>query len=224
MKIEVKGYIVPNEDKDIYDFLGYPATSPKDVSSVLDKAGGMPVTVEINSYGGDVWAGSEIYSALRGYSGNVNIQIVGLAASAASVIAMAGKSEMSPTAMMMVHNAAGSADGNYHTMDSASNMLQTANKTVANAYISKTGMSEKDALSMMDQETWLTAQEALDKNLIDGILFEDHKPMALVNSLPMPPHDLIEKVRNTIKNPQAQIGQADFLQAKLNFLKLKVRK
>lgn len=220
MKISVKGAIVPNHDKWIYDYLDMDATCPKDVSDALEKSNGMPVDVEINSGGGDIFAGSEIYTALRGYAGGISIHIVGMAASSASVIAMAGKSEMSPTAMMMVHNVSAGAGGDYHAMDKSSEILQTANKTIAAAYVDKTKMSESDALTMMDKETWLTAQQAVDKGLVDKVMFADVQLVAAYVS-PMLPASVINKMRDTIKNPQAE-RQADFLQAKLNLLKVKV--
>ena len=95
-KIEVKGTIVGNADKWIYEWFGMDATCPKDVNAAISEANGEPLLVEINSGGGDVFAGSEIYTALKAYAGTVEINIVGLAASAASVIAQAGHSRISP--------------------------------------------------------------------------------------------------------------------------------
>lgn len=83
-KIEVKGPIIRNSEKWIYEWFGMEATCPKDIGNAIAEANGEPITVEINSGGGDVFAGSEIYTALRAYSGDVEIHIVGLAASAAS--------------------------------------------------------------------------------------------------------------------------------------------
>lgn len=221
MKIKVNGSIVRNGDKWIYDYFGIDATSPRDVNDALTKANGQPIDVEINSGGGDIFAGSEIYTALRSYAGGVNIYIVGLAASAASVIAMAGKSQMSPTAMMMVHNVSSYAEGDYRDMDKQSEVLQTANKTIAAAYIAKTGMSEPEALAMMDNETWLTAQQALEAKLIDGVMFDAPKLAAAYGS-GLLPESVIEKIRNTVKNPLG--NEADIFmqtaQAQLNLLKL----
>ena len=169
MKIDIKGAIVPNDDAWIYDFFGETYTSPKNVSAALEEANGEDVDIEINSGGGDVFAGSEIYAAIRAYPGTVNIHVVGLAASAASVIACAAKSDIAPTAQMMVHNVSTWAVGNYHDMDHASNMLKQANRAIAAAYVEKSGMSEKDALDLMDAETWITAQDAVDYGLIDKI-------------------------------------------------------
>jgi len=194
-------------------------------------ANGQSVEVFINSGGGDIFAGSQIYTELKAYKGDVKIHIVGLAASAASVVAMAGKSDISPTAMVMVHNVSTLAGGDYHDMEKASEVLQEANKAIAAAYITKTGMSEKDALAMMDRETWLTAQQAVDKGLIDSVMFESTQLVASYNS-GMLPQTVIEKVRNEIRNPfnsePKATSQTDFLmqqeaaQAKLNLLKLKL--
>lgn len=169
MKIDIKGAIVSNDDAWIYDWFGESYVSPAKVSAALEEANGEDVDIEINSGGGDVFAGSEIYAAIRAYPGTVNIHVVGLAASAASVIACAAKSDIAPTAQMMVHNVSTWAAGNYHDMDHASNMLKQANRAIAAAYVEKSGMSEKDALDLMDAETWITAQDAVDYGLIDKI-------------------------------------------------------
>lgn len=169
MRIEIKGAIVPNSDAWIYDWFGEDYTCPKNVASKITEADGEVLDVDINSGGGDVFAGSEIYSALRAYQGEVNIHVVGLAASAASVIAMAGKSDISPTAQLMVHNVSTYCGGNYHDMDKASDMLKQANRAIAAAYVAKAGMSEEEALELMDCESWLTAQDAVDYGLIDSI-------------------------------------------------------
>lgn len=220
--IPIKGVIVSNDDKPVYDWIGWEATCPADVSTALDKANGMPVDVEINSDGGDIFAASEIYSMLRGYAPGVQIKIVGVAASAASVIAMAGPSEMSPTAMMMVHNVSSYAEGDYHDMDKESEILQTANKTIAAAYVAKSGMTEREILEMMDKETWLTAQQAVDMGLVDKVMFAETPQLAAAFGN-MLPRSVIEKIKNQLINPQAAKQQADFLMAKLNFLRVKVR-
>lgn len=169
MKIDIKGAIVPNDEAWIYDWFGESYTSPKNVSAALEEANGEDVDIDINSGGGDVFAGSEIYAAIRSYPGTVNIHVVGLAASAASMIACAAKSDIAPTAQMMVHNVSTYAVGNYHDMDKASDMLRQANRAIAAAYVEKSGISEEDALDLMDAETWITAQDAVDYGLIDKI-------------------------------------------------------
>ena len=224
MRIDVKGTIIPTNDKWIYDWFDMESTCPKDINDALEKANGQSVEVYINSGGGDIFAGSEIYSAIKAYDGQVSIHIVGIAASAASVIAMAGKSDISPTAMIMVHNVSSMAAGDYHDMDKMSEVLQQANKAMASSYIAKTGMSEKDVLAMMDKETWLTAQQAVDKGLIDSIMFENAQLVAAYNSNILP-RSVINKIRNTIKNPNDTADEAVFLmqqkaEAKLKLLNL----
>lgn len=170
MGVEIKGYIVSDDDQPIYSFFGFTTFAPGNIRQALAEANGKPLDVEISTcYGGDIFAGSEIYSALRGYAGGVQIHITGLAASAASVIAMAGPSDMSPTAQLMVHRVSTIAQGNYHAMDGASDSLQQADKAMAAAYEAKSGMSEKDALKMMDAETWITAAQAVELGLVDKI-------------------------------------------------------
>ena len=169
MKIDVKGTIVSNDDAWIYDWFGIQNTSPALVEEALAEANGDDVDVDINSGGGDVFAGSEIYSALRAYEGNVKIHVVGFCASAASVIAMAGHSDMSPTAQMMVHNVSMTDSGDYHAHDKASEILRTANKSIAAAYVEKSGMELQEAVDLMDRETWLTAYDAVKYGLIDEI-------------------------------------------------------
>lgn len=222
MKIEVKGAIVPNDEKWIYDWLGYDAVCPRDVNESINRANGESIDVYINSGGGDVFSGSEIYSSLREYEGQVNIHVVGLAASAASVVACAGKSDISPTGMIMVHNVSGSTEGDYHLMDKSSEILQQANRTIAAAYMDKTGMSEAQALKMMDSETWLTAADAVEKGLIDSITEAKNIRFTASAAYGQLPAHTLEKIRNTVKNPQSS---ADFFirqkaQAQLNLLKL----
>ena len=218
-KINVKGAIVSDDNAWIYDYFDIPNTSPAKVNKIIDSImTNEDLEIEINSSGGDISAASEIYTAIRGYSkGNKKTNIVGSAYSAGSVIAMASESYMSPTAMMMVHKVSSGAEGNSNDMDKMSKVLQVADQTVANAYIAKSGMTMKDALKMMADETWLTAQQAKDKGLIDGIMFENTN-VQLNNSFSnMIPQEIIDRMQNDKLNNVCK----DKLQNKLNFLKLK---
>ena len=198
MKIYVKGTIVPNDDQWIYDLFDIDATSPAKVLEGIAAATekGEPLEVYINSGGGDVFAASEIYSAIREYSGDVKIHVVGLAASAASVIACAGKSDISPTAQIMVHNVSSATSGDYHDMDKMSETLQKVNETIANAYITKSGMAKEKALEIMDKETWLTADEAVELGLIDEIAGNKNAKSQLVAAYcDIIPQNVIEKMK-----------------------------
>ena len=229
-KVNIKGTIVSNEDKWIYDWFGIESVSPKDVSKALNDANGQDIEVEINSGGGDIFAGSEIYTAIRSYKGNVQINIVGLAASAASVISMAGKSKITPTGMFMIHNVSSGAQGDYRDMEHSAEVLKTANQSIANAYKEKTGLTNDELLALMDKETWMSAEDAVKNKFVDGIMFNNQftnqKKLAFYNSAQVIPPTTIEKIRNTIKKPQSDNSDdAVFLvqkaQAQLNLLKLK---
>ena len=174
MKINVKGTIIPNDDQWIYDLFDIDATSPAKVSKGITAAAekGEPL---------------EVY---------VKIHVVGLAASAASVIACAGKSDISPTAQIMVHNVSSATRGDYHDMDKMSEILQKANETIANAYITKSGMAKEKALEIMDKETWLTADEAVGLGLIDEIAGNKNAKSQLVAAYcDIIPQNVIEKMK-----------------------------
>lgn len=121
-------------------------------------AGNQPITVHINSVGGDCVAASQIYTMLMEYPADVTVQIDGLAASAASVVAMAGtKVCMSPTALMMAHNPWTNACGDTHDMRKAIALLDEVKESIINAYQIKIGMSRQHLSELMDAETWMNA-------------------------------------------------------------------
>jgi len=137
------------------------------------------LTVYINSPGGDVVAGSLIYSMLKEHEGQITVRIDGLAASAASVVAMAGdRVEMAPTAYMMIHNAATIAMGNKADMQAAAEMLAEIDRGIRTAYALKTGKSERELAKMMDAETWMSAAKALEDGFIDAISYGEALPAA----------------------------------------------
>ena len=141
MKVNIKGTIVCNNYKRIYDYFGIECTCPKDVSGILESAKGELIDVYINSGGGEITSASEIYAMLTAYK-NIKIHVVGMAASAASVIMCAGDCDISPTSMVMIHNVSSWAEGDYNTMSHESQVLLTATKAMAAAYVAKTGKSE----------------------------------------------------------------------------------
>lgn len=203
-KINVKGAIISNDDKWIYDLFEYESTCPKDITNQLEGLIDEPVQVTINSGGGSVYDASEIYTELKDYAGRVETRIVGLAASAASVIAMAGdKVRISPTAEIMIHNASVVAWGDHRDMDKAAEMLRTTNKSVASAYRQKSGLSEEELLSLMNEETWMTAETAKEKGFVDEIMFEDEHIKLVASAPGALPQQVINKVRNdALKKPE----------------------
>ena len=137
-------------------------------------AGNGPITVWINSPGGDVFAAAQIYNMLMDYPYDVTVKIDGLAASAASVIAMAGTTvEMSPVAMMMIHNPATIAIGDSEEMKKAVKMLDEVKESIMNAYEIKTGLARDKISKLMDAESWFNAKKAVELGFADKILFSD---------------------------------------------------
>lgn len=204
MRISVKGPIIDSDDQWIYDWFEVEATSPKKVIDLINQAkNNEDLEVEINSGGGSVFAGSEIYTALKSYSGKVITKVVGLAASAASVIAMAGDNILiSPTGQIMIHNASGGFGGDYRDMEKGAEILKNVNATISNAYRIKTGLSNEELLEMMNKETWLTPQQALEKKFVDEIMFtNDVKLVASFNN-GMLPQEVINKMKMELINKE----------------------
>ncbi len=140
-------------------------------------AGNQPITVHINSVGGDCVAASQIYTMLMDYPADVTVQIDGLAASAASVVAMAGtKVCMSPTALMMVHNPWTNASGDAKDMQKAIALLDEVKESIINAYEIKTGMDRQSLSNLMDAETWMNAYRAKELGFCDEVLFDGEEP------------------------------------------------
>lgn len=227
MKISIRGPIVSSNQHRFYQFYGMEATSPRSVADALAKGNGERAEVEINSGGGEIFAASEIYTALRSYAGGVIVRIVGLAASAASIIAMAGESEMTPTGMMMIHNVRTEASGDYRQMEHTAGTLRDANHAISSAYVAKTGRPEADIAAMMDAETWITAERAVELGLVDRVMQPDtgQKPLAADFYSGMLSEDALRRAENFLKD---QAAEPDFFmperaqaEAKLKFLKLK---
>lgn len=208
-RINVRGRIIPNDYKWYFDWLEMDSTCPRDVSSVLDKmVMGDEVDVYINSPGGVIDVGSEIYTLLRQKSETnpVNIYITGEACSAASIIACASHCAMAPTALMMVHCVSSGIEGNHADMEHMAEILRTADRALCTAYTAKTGMTEQEALDMMEHETWLTAEQAKERGLVDEIIFEDKTeafPMvASYGMFELPTAEQMERVRAMITQPE----------------------
>lgn len=134
-------------------------------------AGSGDITVWINSPGGDCVAAAQIYNMLTQYKGNVTVKIDGIAASAASVIAMAGNTVlMSPVSMMMIHNPATFAFGDHAEMQKAIDMLAEVKESIINAYVIKTGLTRAKLSHLMDAETWMDANKAIELGFADDII------------------------------------------------------
>ena len=188
--------------------------TPKQFKSELLSDNG-DITIWINSPGGDVFAASQIYNMLMDYKGKVTVKIDGIAASAASVIAMAGTDVyISPTGLMMIHNPMTIAFGDTLEMEKAISMLSEVKESIINAYEIRTGLSRAKLSHFMDAETWFNAKKAVELGFADGILFSELKEdmpnresvsfsnIAVINSL-------IQKLPKAEKTNALDINQFD---------------
>lgn len=146
-------------------------------------AGSGPVTIWLNSPGGDVVAAAQIYNMLIDYPGTVTVNIDGIAASAASVIAMAASTvAMSPVSMLMIHNPATMAVGDKDELARAMSMLDSVKESIVNAYQTKTNLSRAKLSKLMDAETWMDAHAAIDMGFADELLTGERSPAFAVES------------------------------------------
>lgn len=170
-------------------------------------SGSGDITVWINSPGGDCVAAAQIYNMLMDYKGNVTVKIDGIAASAASVIAMAGnKVLMSPVSMLMIHNPMTVAMGDSAEMQKAIEMLSEVKESIMNAYEIKTGMSRAKISHLMDAETWMNANKAVELGFADGILareepMEEQLANALMYSEAQVVNSLMDRLAEKCKIP-----------------------
>ena len=162
-------------------------------------AGSGDVVIWLNSPGGDCVAASQIYSMLMDYKGNVTVKIDGVAASAASVIAMAGtRVLMAPTALMMIHNPATVAFGDHEDMQKAIEMLEEVKESIINAYEIRTGLSHAQLSHMMDSTTWMNAKKAIELGFADEMLTDSKHTPADVKAFAFSAKDVELAVVNKI--------------------------
>ena len=147
--------------------------TPKAFETELEAETG-DVVVWINSPGGDCFAASQIYNMLREHDGKITVKIDGIAASAASVVAMAGDSVyVSPVSMLMIHNPLTAAFGNAEDMQKAIDMLESVKDSIVNAYELKTGLSRSKISHLMDNETWMDAYKAVELGFADKVMYAE---------------------------------------------------
>ena len=173
-------------------------------------AGSGPVTIWVNSPGGDCVAASQIYAMLMDYKGDVTVKIDGVAASAASVIAMAGTTVlMAPTALMMIHNPATLAIGDSAEMQKAIDMLSEVKESIINAYEIKTNMRRSKLSQLMDAETWMNANKAMEYGFADGILEDEKKSSDAAVSFAFSRKAVTNSLLNKLAKKSAPIPKPD---------------
>lgn len=182
------------------------------------KAGDGDITVWINSPGGDYIAASQIYNMLMEYKGEVTVKIDGIAASAASVIAMAGTEVlMSPTSLMMIHNPFTIAIGDSEEMQKAIEMLNEVKESIINAYELKTKLSRTKLSHLMDAETWMNANKAIELGFADAIMFGTDEA-AIKESFVFSRRAVANSLLNKLKKPELK-QPTEPLYERLNLLK-----
>ena len=182
-------------------------------------AGDGDITLWINSPGGDCFAAAQIYNLLMDYKGHVTVKIDGLAASAASVIAMAGnKVCMSPVAMMMIHNPATLAYGDKSDMEKTIGMLSEVKESIINAYELKSNLDRKQISKMMDNETWLNAKKAVELGFADEILFDKKEETESTEAMLYSPVTVTNSFVEKLKPQTINTVPADFLEKRLALL------
>lgn len=180
------------------------------------------ITLWINSPGGDVFAAAQIYNMLMDYKGAVTVNIDGIAASAASVIAMAGTIvNMSPVSMMMIHNPATFASGDKREMEKAIQLLNEVKESIINAYEIKTSLSRQKLSNLMDGETWLNAKKAVELGFADQIIFDgthdnDEPQDAYAFSMQTVTNQVVAKCEQLIDKPKVAVSA---LEKRLQLLK-----
>lgn len=200
-KIDIKGDIVSNDVGEFYEWFGMSSTYPKQIQQAILNDEDNEIVLDVASNGGDVFAASEIYTMLRDSQKNIVVNIQGLAASAASVIAMAGDTvRMSPTSQLMIHKASVSTIGNSYDLEHESEVLNGIDESIAMAYELKTGMKQSDILQLMSNETWMNAKVAVDKGFADEIMFNesDDEPIFENAIHALPSKAAINKFKNLI--------------------------
>lgn len=206
-KIDIKGDIVSDDVGSFYEWFGMSSTYPKLVQQAIDNDQDEEITLNIASNGGDVFAASEIYTMLKSSGKRIVVNVQGLAASAASVISMAGDTvRISPTAHIMIHKAlVDPGHSNADDLEHQSAVLNSIDESIAMAYEMKTGLKQPELLELMAKETWLNAKTAVDKGFADEIMFfdNDEEQIMVTNAThQLPSKSAIAKFKNMIAAPK----------------------
>lgn len=229
--IDIKGSIVDDGYGMMYDYFGFGdlLTWPSKIKNILSETDDEEVILNIASNGGDVFSASEIYTKLKSSGKNIIVNVEGLAASAASVIAMSGNTvNISPTAQIMIHKAWTQSGGNSDDLRQEAQVLDGIDQSIINAYELKTGMDRTNLLQLMSNETWLTAQEAVDKGFADSIMFVNNNKLVFSNAISnLPSSDKLNEFLNFMNFKKRNSGpnnttkenkQADLRSRKLAIL------
>lgn len=213
MKLEFKNEVEKATLK-IYDYVGqYDGVNTGYIEEELNKAENKPLDIYINSYGGEVFEGFAIYNMLKRYAGQKNVIIDGIAASIASVIALAGDSvKMNKASMFMIHNASGVCIGNAEEMKKVVNALEQINEVIKGVYKERVNLTDEELTELMNNETFLTAEQCLEYGFCDEIIEEEQDDETKVNaenSMKLLQNNIEERIKvlNSLKEVSKDGGQ-----------------
>lgn len=174
-KIKVRGPIVSNDTAWIYNWLGWDAACPKQIEEGLEAAAGEDVVIEINSPGGVCVYGYEMYTAIMNYEGKVTANVISAMSAATLLVCAADEALISDTGIFMIHNARSSSDGDYRDMQNKADALREFNAGIINAYVKKTGKTREEIQALMDNDSYMSPQTAIEQGFIDGYMFGEPK-------------------------------------------------
>lgn len=171
-KIKLRGPIVSNDAGWIYDWFGWDAIYPQKLEDGLTEANGEDVVIEINSQGGVCVYGYEMYTDIMNYEGKVTVHVISAMSAATLLVCAADEALISDAGIFMIHNARSSADGDYRDMQMEADALKEFNAGIINAYVKKTGKTREEIQDLMDNDTYMSPQTAIEQGFIDGYIFE----------------------------------------------------
>jgi ATP-dependent Clp protease, protease subunit len=176
VELRIEGDIISDSDAWIYEWFDEPAASPNAFRNELNQHKGKSINLWIDSFGGDVFAAGGIYNALKSHDGKIIAKIDSKAMSAASVIAMAADEiHMSPVGLMMIHNPLTGVHGDMRDLRKAADVLDTVKDTIINAYVAKTNKSRSFISALMDDETYMSAHDAVKNGFADKVIGEEEE-------------------------------------------------
>lgn len=188
MRFDLTGVVVPDDDAEFLRWFGVACTGPKELRNALKQAedAGEELEIWINSTGGDVWAASEMYTALKESVVPVKATVAGLSASAATIVMMAAdRIEASPTSMVMVHLPSTRSDGDYRDLSRSIEMLQAATEGMLTAYERRTGLDRATLKNLLEHSSWLSAERAVELGFVDSIVEEEIELRVVASFDPM---------------------------------------
>lgn len=172
-KIKVNGPIVSNDSAWIYNYFGMDAACPNTIAKGLEEAAGDEVIIEINSIGGVCVYGYEMYTAIMAYEGKVTAHVISAMSAASLLVCAADEALISDTGIFMIHNARSKAQGDYRDLEMEADALKEFNAGIINAYVRKTGKPREAIQALMDKNSYMSPQTAIEQGFIDGYMFGD---------------------------------------------------